>query len=96
MIKKFLGFIFVFTLCISAFASEFKQLPYDGIKDGEKIKLTETQEWTDKVKNKDLETPLFKACENGYDNIVEYLLKYGASSNAFTIGIPKNCDHILF
>ena len=55
MIKKLLGFIFVFTLCMSAFASEFKQLPYDDIKDGDKIKQTETQGWTDKVKHKDLE-----------------------------------------
>ena len=53
MLKKLLGFIFVFGICISVSASDVKDMPYKNLKDGQKINIAESQTWSTKVKRKD-------------------------------------------
>lgn len=70
MFKKFLSFIIIFGFCLSVSAADIKQLPYDEIKDGQKIKPIENQGWTDKVKRKDSESFVKSGTELVSSNLV--------------------------
>ena len=91
--KKILLIILTCLICLSVHASDIKNLPYKSIKENGKITITDSENWSDKVKRKDTKCfikqgELLKAKDDSYliDTGCSYLFLdnnklYGYSSD---------------
>jgi hypothetical protein len=82
--KKLLVLMIILFVSQCSFASDLKDLPYKGIKQDGKIKITEADTWTDKVRHKDLNyfikqgSVLYnKSNSKSYTTDCDYMFIYG-------------------